>query len=142
MRRAFILSVVAAIYANLCITLPAQAEENGVSDCGQAVTDKEILDCTVADFDAADKALNAAYAEAVKAAREFDASVDKDSALYGELDALKKAQRAWIVYRDAQCEYEGFAARGGSLENVFYVSCQADLTRLQTKRLEDLYNGK
>ncbi len=39
-----------------------------------------------------------------------------DAAYVGALEAPKKAQRAWIGYRDGQCELAGFEARGGRME--------------------------
>lgn len=56
----------------------------------------------------------------------------------GGEEALVKAQRAWIGYRDAQCLSWGFQARGGSMEPMLVSSCEADLTRKRTAELKAL----
>jgi uncharacterized protein YecT (DUF1311 family) len=53
----------------------------------------------------------------------------------GYEETLKKAQRAWIAYRDAVCEYEGYEARGGTMEPMLVNGCLARLTRTRTKEL-------
>ncbi len=95
--------------------------------------------CAAEDFRAADQELNAVY----KRVRAYMKQTDKDVAewnedLVGAEKALLKAQRAWIDYRDGQCEDEGFKARGGSLEPLLVATCMADLTRRRTKELEAL----
>jgi uncharacterized protein YecT (DUF1311 family) len=51
---------------------------------------------------------------------------------------LLKAQRAWIDYRDGQCEAEGFQARGGTMEPMLVAGCIANLTDQRTKELKQL----
>ena len=57
----------------------------------------------------------------------------------GAVDALKRAQRSWIGYRDGQCELAGFEARGGSMEPMLVSGCLADLTRKRTAELKSVY---
>ena len=55
----------------------------------------------------------------------------------GAKQALVKAQRAWLAYRDAQCPFEGsWNAEGGTAEGLYVLSCKLDLTKLQADRLE------
>ena len=54
--------------------------------------------------------------------------------LKGADKALLAAQRAWIAYRDSQCELAGFEARGGSMEPMLVSGCLADLTRKRARR--------
>lgn len=61
-----------------------------------------------------------------------------DAAYVGALEALKKAQRAWIGYRDGQCELAGFEARGGSMEPMLVSGCLAELTRKRTDELRKI----
>ncbi|MNT91411.1 hypothetical protein D3C72_2325040 [compost metagenome] len=56
----------------------------------------------------------------------------------GAEEALKKAQRAWIGYRDGQCELAGFEARGGSMEPMLVSGCLAQLTTTRTEELKAL----
>ncbi len=42
--------------------------------------------------------------------------------------ALKKAQHAWIAWRDSACEFEYTYWREGTIRSSFYGSCMLDLT--------------
>jgi uncharacterized protein YecT (DUF1311 family) len=109
-------------------------------DCDNAQTQMDMNICADKDYQQADKALNAAYKKAVAAAREMDDNVkDMGEAYVGAVDALKRAQRAWIGYRDGQCEFAGFEARGGSMEPMLVSGCLADLTRKRTEELKAVY---
>lgn len=109
-------------------------------DCENAQTQMDMNICADKDYQQADKALNAAYKKAVAAAREMDENVkDMGEAYVGAVDALKRAQRAWIGYRDGQCEFAGFEARGGSMEPMLVSGCLADLTRKRTDELKAVY---
>ena len=109
-------------------------------DCENAQTQMDMNICADKDYQQADKALNAAYKKAVAAAREMDDNVkDMGEAYVGAVDALKRAQRAWIGYRDGQCEFAGFEARGGSMEPMLVSGCLADLTRKRTDELKAVY---
>lgn len=109
-------------------------------DCENAQTQMDMNICADKDYQQADKALNVAYKKAVAAAREMDDNVkDMGEAYVGAVDALKRAQRAWIGYRDGQCEFAGFEARGGSMEPMLVSGCLADLTRKRTDELKAVY---
>lgn len=109
-------------------------------DCNNAQTQMDMNICADQDYKQADKALNTAYKKAVAAAREMDDNVrDMGEAYVGAVDALKRAQRAWIGYRDGQCEFAGFEARGGSMEPMLVSGCLADLTRKRTDELKAVY---
>jgi uncharacterized protein YecT (DUF1311 family) len=92
--------------------------------------------CAAIDFEAADAELNAVWSDVIAGAREMDAEIDRafDQAPTSE-EVLREAQRAWIIFRDAQCTYEGHEARGGSMEAMIYNGCRARLTRERTAQL-------
>jgi uncharacterized protein YecT (DUF1311 family) len=95
-----------AIAALLAVPLSgAYAQEDPPLDCANAQTQADMNQCSYLDFEKADKALNAVYRTAVKSAQ----AADKQAAEMGEhyvgaVNELKKAQRAWIDYRDGHCE--------------------------------------
>lgn len=103
-------------------------------DCNNAQTQAEMNQCAGNDLANADKALNAQWKLTRAAMVETDANLD--AAQKGAEKALMKAQRAWIDYRDGQCEAEGFSVRGGSMEPMMVASCKARLTDLRTKELK------
>jgi uncharacterized protein YecT (DUF1311 family) len=63
---------------------------------------------------------------------------DQEADMKGAEKALVTAQRAWISYRDAQCEAAGFQARGGTMEPMLVAGCIADITEVRTKELKAL----
>lgn len=117
----------------------AWAQEEPQPDCENPMTQLDMNICAGEDFSQADAALNAVYGDVTAAMRDKDSELEELSPdLVGAVDALKKAQRAWIAYRDGHCELAGFEARGGSMESMLVSGCMAELTRARTKELESL----
>ncbi|MDB5524393.1 MAG: urease-associated protein [Rhizobium sp.] len=110
-------------------------------DCTSPQDQPSTTACAVDDLGKADDELNAVYQRAMK----YQADLDKDMteinpANIGAVKALKKAERAWIEYRDAHCEAVGFANLGGTAYATFVVGCEAELTRNRTRELKQLMN--
>jgi uncharacterized protein YecT (DUF1311 family) len=83
-------------------------------------------------FDRADKALNAEWAKVVANYK-------------GEKPAQKlmlDGQRAWLTYRDAQCELAAYENLGGSIWPMLVAGCKADLTRQRTHQLVEMLQGE
>lgn len=86
--------------------------------------------------------------ESYKAFRKADVALNVAyKRLLGELDAegkknLQEAQRAWIKFRDAECESAADDYRGGSIRPLIYNTCAEALTVERTKhftvRLADI----
>ena len=128
--------------AALCLSAysaAALAQDEPEPDCNNAVTQTDLNICADKDFQEADKALNAAYKQAMRRAASTDKAVGEIEPNHvGAVDALKKAQRAWIGYRDGQCGLAGFSARGGTMEPMLVSGCLADLTRKRTQELNEV----
>jgi uncharacterized protein YecT (DUF1311 family) len=120
----------------LIFALPAVGQD---IDCNNQMAQMEMNICAEQDFEAADAELNAVWKDARKAAKELDAELPEE--LKGAEKALLAAQRAWIGYRDGQCEVAGFEARGGSMEPMLVSGCKATLTRARTKDLREFIGG-
>lgn len=105
-------------------------------DCANPTTQSDMTSCEAARHDAADKALNAQYKKTRAAMVAIDKDLDGD--MKGAEQALVKAQRAWIDYRDAECDAFGFQARGGTMEPMLVAGCLADITDKRTKELKEL----
>lgn len=121
-----------------CVLLteaPASGEEPNV-DCDNATTQMELNYCTEKEYEEADAALNSQWKLTKKAVIEQDRNLEEN--LRGAEKALVRAQRAWIEYRDGQCEAESFQARGGTAEPMLLMSCLAELTRVRTEQLQEL----
>ncbi|MCS3739880.1 uncharacterized protein YecT (DUF1311 family) [Rhizobium sp. BK661] len=113
------------------IAFGANAED---LDCKNPVTQADMTACEQARQETADKALNAQYKITRVALAALDKDLDAD--MRGAEKALVKAQRAWVDFRDAECEAAGFQARGGTMEPMLVAGCIAELTK-QLKELAE-----
>ncbi len=115
------------------IAFGASAED---LDCNNPVTQTDMTACEQERQETADKALNVQYKITRAALAALDDDLDDD--MRGAEDALVKAQRAWVNFRDAECEAAGFQARGGTMEPMLVAGCIAELTDERTKQLKEL----
>jgi uncharacterized protein YecT (DUF1311 family) len=118
-----------ALIAGL-LPMAAMAQE---VDCANAMTQSDMNACAFADWEATDKALNAAYKKARLVMQNLDA--DLPELERGAEDALKTGQKAWITFRDATCMAEGYVMHGGSAEPLLVYGCMARLTEQRTADL-------
>ena len=96
-----------------------------------AQTQAEMTQEAIDDFRKADAQLNVAYGKA-KAALDAEGQAK-----------LKTAQRAWIVFRDAQADLEAdTAARGGTMAPLIACTTKKQLTEDRTSELEELVKTK
>ena len=78
-------------------------------------------------FKKADKELNEVYAKVL-------ANLDD-----GAKENLKKAQRAWVAWRDAEAAFRADAeARGGSMWPLVHEGIRSRLTKERVKSLKEL----
>lgn len=99
----------------------AFADDAEKKECGSSTY--EIVECQKAELAQLDKRLNVAYQRALK-----EAQSDK------QRDQLRKAQRLWIQYRDANCEY--YELYEGTIARIYGGVCMLDLTRTRAEELE------
>jgi uncharacterized protein YecT (DUF1311 family) len=114
----------------------ALAEDAPKVDCDKAETQADMNICAGRDFAAADADLNAQWKITRQVMADWDRELSADQR--GAEKALLKGQRAWIDYRDGQCESEAFAARGGTLEPMLLMSCKAEISKVRTEELKTL----
>ncbi|MBV6648374.1 MAG: DUF1311 domain-containing protein [Hoeflea sp.] len=101
-------------------------------DCIDPQTQMEMTYCAGVDYNEADADLNALWPKIVAAAKQNDeyvADMARDRGVPTTLEALRTAQRAWITFRDAQCEYEAYEVFGGTMQPMVGSLCLARLTR-------------
>lgn len=91
--------------------------------------------CADLDFEAADTKLN----EVWLAVRDKVRAAEEESEDFtGWFDMILAGQRSWLTYRDNQCEAEGFAFSGGSMQAMVVAGCKSRLTQARTEDLESL----
>ena len=110
--------------------LPAAAQD---IDCANAQAQQELNACAYQAWEVADAELNEAYKAAIAARKDMDANMPED--LQGADEALREAQRAWVAYRDLNCESAGFPMRGGSAEPLLIYGCMEQMTIDRTAEL-------
>ena len=90
------------------------------------------------DFAHADATMNVQYRETMAAMKKMDALNEPDAKSGPSYqEALLAAQRAWLMFRDAECVAEGYQFRGGSAQNMTVVGCETTLTRIRTAQLKN-----
>ena len=89
--------------------------------------------CTAQATAAADRRLNQIYTAALNSLNH----PGPDHALYNpELpNRLIAAERAWIAFRDAECDYKSGIALGGTGEGYAYVACRYEQTEARVRTL-------
>jgi uncharacterized protein YecT (DUF1311 family) len=139
MTRWMIYNGIAALIISAASATTALAQSEPDIDCDSPMTQAEMNICAARDYETADAELNTQYQSVRKVLEERDSSAGEDGE--GAVKALLAAQRAWIAYRDANCEAVGFQARGGSMEPLLVSSCLADMSRKRTEELRSLSEG-
>lgn len=96
-------------------------------DCRDPQDQATMNMCAARDFQAADGELNRTYGDVM---RTLDDERFKAK--------LVVAQRAWIQFRDNQCNFESADNEGGSLHPLVFAACETRLTKARTKELQDI----
>jgi uncharacterized protein YecT (DUF1311 family) len=116
----------------LASLLATAALADDLPDCIDPQSQMEMTYCAGVDYEKADADLNAMWPDVVAAAKandEYVADMARDRGVPTTLEALRTAQRAWIKFRDAQCEYEAYEVFGGTAQPMVGSLCLARLTR-------------
>ncbi|WP_417309945.1 lysozyme inhibitor LprI family protein [Devosia sp.] len=108
--------------------MPALAQQDRGVNCEGAYKPSEMNICAARAYDAADADLNAQWDLTYPAMADYP----------GAKRTLLKAQRAWLNYRDAQCDVMAAPYDGGSLHQLVISNCLAQLTRSRTEQLRQL----
>ena len=93
----------------------------------------ELTRQAAAEFEKADAQLNDIYKKALANA----AAVDEE-----RKQKLIKAQRAWLLYRDAEAAYEADDLRGGTAYSMEYNGARTTLTEERVKTLKQLLSDE
>ncbi len=100
---------------------PAAAAKDASNDCDGGTL--QIVECIGKLTQEQDKRLNKAYQETLKDARAE------------QRDPLKTAQRAWVKYRDANCDY--YHQGEGSISRIEAEQCMYHMTKARADELTD-----
>jgi len=89
----------------------------------KAYSDSDMEDCDLAETARLDKSLNDVYRALLKT---YDANTR---------NFLLDAERKWVAFRDAECDYQYQTMEGGTMAKLLYGNCELRLTQ---QRLQDL----
>lgn len=87
-------------------------------------TNAEMLEKSSKRFEKIDKELNVVYQKIMKST----AGTQKEN--------IKKAQIAWLKFRDLHCDCESKQHEGGTMESLVHTECLAKLTEERVKQLK------
>ncbi len=118
MRKALKTSLIAA-GLSLIASLPAVQ----AADCDSLNTQSAINQCISEQYKSSDAELNKLYKEIGNRLKD-----DKDA-----LIAMRTAQRAWVSFRDAECDFAAIHSQGGSIHSMLITSCRTELTQVRIK---------
>ena len=114
---------------------PAWADEK--IDCTAPGSTGEENQCADEAFQKADKEMNAVWPKLVASAEQSDLNDDATRKHHYKKMVIA-AQRAWLAYRDADCQLGEFIMEGGSGSGPIIGNCRAYLTEERVKKLKDL----
>lgn len=113
-------------YLFLVVLLPAPSL--AAAQCKDAVSTKDMQEC-MDEWKKSDAELNRVYQETLKKLKPEQATL------------LKRAQHAWLSYRDAQCDADYKMYAGGTAAPLALTQCRVILTQERTKTLKDTYSN-
>jgi len=96
------------------------------SECDNAQDQGTLNKCADQDLIKADKKLNSLYQKLER--RLSDNNAKK---------LLTTSQRAWIKFRDAECDFSASGTEGGTIQPMIYATCRAILTTDRSKQLSE-----
>ncbi|MCQ8784047.1 lysozyme inhibitor LprI family protein [Mangrovibrevibacter kandeliae] len=97
-------------------------------DKTKAVATDDIAACIDREQSAWDAILNERYRRATADAKATDKELGDSGIDAGAATSLVAAQRAWIAFRDAECDRLYALDAGGTIRTLTYASCELDLT--------------
>ena len=92
--------------------------------CKTRANQLELTQCADRQFSASDKVLNQTYQKLL-------ADLDDEHRVL-----LQKAQRAWVGFRDADCDLDASTALGGSMYGMLVSDCRTAMTNTRVKDLK------
>jgi uncharacterized protein YecT (DUF1311 family) len=100
------------------------------TQCEEAKSTLQINECLAKELKKADTELSKVY-------HTIEKKLEPDDALL-----LRKAQRAWLAYRDAHCDAEHALWGGGTGGPAAWMSCRLELTRQRTVEIKNTYQNQ
>ena len=111
---------------------PSDATDKPPVDCAKAMTTLDINHCAKLELDEAERELNQAYQKLVKQLSQPDTEYENFTELR---QSLKEAQRAWIKFRELDCDTQFLLYGSGTIRTVAYLGCMRERAVQRTNEL-------
>lgn len=111
--------------ASILVAAPFLAGTAQAQECNDSSNQMELNQCAAKAFEAADRELNADF-------RDIQRRLGKDA---DTKRLLVEAQRAWILFRDAECTFQTSGAAQGSIFPLVFANCKTALTNDRVRQL-------
>jgi uncharacterized protein YecT (DUF1311 family) len=118
----------------------ARADDVDLFRCLNAPTGSEQKQCTQALFQSAAEEMKQVHARVIERAAEADAR-NASSGDGGAATAIAASQRAWEIYRDAECR-DVVGRSGGSGRMVWVFGCLTEKTRARIRELNTPFDQR
>jgi uncharacterized protein YecT (DUF1311 family) len=129
----FALALLAPSFAHATDVNQIEKEWNSCLEKEENQNTMGMVMCNMEALQSADDELNKAYKSIME---EYKGS-EKD---FTEIrNRLRNAQRAWINFRDTDCQLKGIDMLGGTGERVIVSGCHASTTIQRVKDLKELF---
>lgn len=115
------------VTAFLFLPMYSMADFIAAGDFGCEGSTVEQGGCLIEKMNDADDSLNKTYQALIDLVRN-----------HGEdwVEDLRRSERAWLKYRDTNCEFNGNYLKGGSGESLYYSACKLKMTKDRVNELE------
>lgn len=130
----------------MCLFLMGTVVETTLSDESECCCSTgEVNDCLVKELEKADTILNQIYHKLLSQRKKEDQEFNKaglpGGAASHSADALISAQKAWIKYRDANCNFYYALSYSGTGAPIEYGFCMVKMTKERTVELKKTVEG-
>ena len=127
-RRKYLTALVCAFACSLPVF--SQSVKAKDDPCAKAVSTMEMTSCTWKAWQAADAALGNYFSLV---------TIELDDS---EVSALKKAQDAWVQYRELNCKAVRALYEGGTAGEPAYNSCMETMAQERLKNMKAIYGWR
>lgn len=103
-------------------------------------TTLDMITCMNRIYQISDRTLNKTYNDLLALLASFDDDLRDVTRSSNQKIMLVDAQRAWIVFRDKECERVYWSGGGGTIAPILRLNCLVDLTEKRTTELRAYVN--
>ena len=130
----------------LCLALSGSADAVALgANCADPQSNLEMKICTSQSLAKAESELSAAFERALADAQgQYESARHEPGSerMPNMPEELRKVERSWEIFRDANCGYQTLVYYGGSMAPLAVLGCRLDMTKARIKELKDLVESK